>query len=458
MPALTPRMHGEPTERPEHLARLARVFDRIEAGEKDVRVLVSAPPQHGKSEVIAHGLARMLSRHPAWPLIYASYSDDLATEKSRTVRDYARAVGVVIRGDADAVDNWLTPEGGGLRARGILSGITGNPAKGAIVDDPTKNRQEAESALVRQRVWDEFASSIDSRVHPGGFIIVCMARWHEDDLFGRLERQLDADGHRRWEVIHLPAIKPDGQPLWHKRPLRFLEEKRMLGEHEWLSLWMGTPRPRGARVFGDVSFYDKLPTRHWVGKGIDLAYSGKRRSHYSAAVVILADADEPDDLRRRYYVVDVRRRQVSATAFTRELEMVPWPGAWHWFTSSTEKGAADLMTELAGVDVEDERASTDKLARAQAFAAAWNDGRVFLPRTLAALKGERATDQDFERPPEWLRDYVDEIGRFTGQGSQVDDLVDASASAFEKIRQRKATPRTGSTPGYRYASEERGFY
>lgn len=431
-------MHGQPTERPDHFAPLANLFERIKRGER-VMALVSAPPQFGKSELLAHGGAQVLAHHPEWPMLYVSYGDSLAEEKSRLFRDYARASGVELREDAESVATWLTPANGGLRARGIFSPITGNPSKLTIVDDPHKNRAEAESALIREKTHQEFNSSVRSRSHPDSSIIVCHARWHPDDLIGRLEKELDENGKPVWEVINLPAILTNGQPLWHRRPLSWLETVRRRNENDWHSLYMGKPQSAGDVLFRGVHFYDKLPFRYTVGKGADLAYSEKTRACYSCGVTMIASIDstgdnpDPDPW---FYVVDVQRAQCEVPAFASMLSAVEldWPGgAWHWFASAQERGVAQLLREM-GVDFNDVLATEDKRARAQPVATAWNRGRILVPRNMAALLGDRARNEDHKTLPPWLKPFVDEVARFTGAKGETNDQVDAFASAYESVR------------------------
>jgi hypothetical protein len=134
---------------------------------------------------------------------------------------------------------------------GINSGISGNPAKLLIIDDPIKSWQEANSFTYRERVWSWYLSEARTRVHPGGSIILVLTRWNEDDLAGRLIKR----GPENWEVINLPAIYdrkaeafgPDpldrsvGESLW---PTRYTvrELEAFQGSMEvWESLYQGRP-------------------------------------------------------------------------------------------------------------------------------------------------------------------------------------------------------------------------
>ena len=435
IPALTPKY-----ERPEHLKPITDFFDRVNRGEV-VRMLCSAPPQFTKSETMTHGCAQTIARSPEKPIIYASYDAKLAEAKSLMARDYARACGVELRTDKDAIGDWLTPEGGGMRARGIGGGTTGNPAKVLVIDDPHKDRADAESALMRQRAIDWYTSVAETRCHPDSSILVAHARWHEEDLIGQLKELKNADGSAMFEYYNLPAILPNGEPLWHERPLHWLESKKQF-EHDWWSLWMGSPRTRGNRAFKGIHYYDsgKLPIHYRIGKGLDLAASSKKTSCWSVGLVLLEDIDAPRDELGfgTFYVVDVRRKQEEPRLFRTELQSIIWPGAYHWFTSTTEKGTAALLEDL-GVPIEAVLASTDKLDRAQPAIAAWNRGRILVPR---------------EAP--WLREFVDELGSFTGVNDKGDDQVDALASAYEGVRYRTEPAKTVSGAGSRYG-EERGF-
>lgn len=437
IPAVSPRY-----ERPDHLAQIAELFER--ALNESVRALVSVPPQFAKTETILHGVARNLGRKPWLRNAYASYGSRLSTKKSRQCRDIAIAAGVTLRDDAQAVSDWQTTDGGGLVATGIRLPLTGSPVDGILViDDPHKDRADAESALARERVFEWYTSTAEARVHPGASVIVCHTRWNEDDLIGRLSKLVDEKGKPVWQVINLPAILPDGTTLWHQRPIAFLEQRRRsVGEYDWWSQYMGSPRPRGSSVFRGTRFYDELPVRYRIGKGVDLASTAKTRADWSAGVVLVREDRPGED--PLFYVVDVRRKQCEVPTFAAELEAVDasWPGSWHWFCSTTERGTAQLLT-ARGVYVDAELATADKFVRAGPIAAAWNAGRVLVPRKAP-----------------WLKAFVDEIGAFTGVGDRHDDQVDALASAFEIVGQARVhipKPKPIAGSGYRWANQGRGF-
>ncbi|MDM7921098.1 MAG: terminase family protein, partial [Pyrinomonadaceae bacterium] len=106
----------------------------------------------------------------------------------------------------NTVSEWETHAGGGLRAVGVGGAVTGFGANFIVIDDPVKNRAQAESKTYRDRTWDWYNDDVLTRLEPGGGIILIQTRWHHDDLAGRLLREMDAGGEQ-WEVVGLEAIK-----------------------------------------------------------------------------------------------------------------------------------------------------------------------------------------------------------------------------------------------------------
>lgn len=408
VPRTTPRW-----ARPEHLAPIAELVER--AMREEVRALVSVPPQHGKTELLLHAIAWVLRKHPDRTCAYASYAADIATSKSRLARDYALAAGVELRKDGKALHEWRTAQGGGLLATGIGGPLTGHGINGILfVDDPHKNRAEAESKTIRDGVQGWYTSTALTRVHPGASVIVVHTRWHEDDLIGRLRKETEEP----YEVISLPAISADGKALWEdRRPLSWLHrQKTRVGPYDWASLYMGEPRPRGGAVFNDVRFYDKLPDgprRYAIG--VDLAYTKKTQADHSVAVVLA-------EIGGLYYVLEVIREQVKAPEFAAKLRalLARFPGVMpRWYCAGIEKAVADLLASLEQpVHVNAIATQADKFTRAQLTAAAWNAGKILLPQDAR-----------------WVSDFVGEVAAFTGVNDRHDDQVDALAAAFDALDQ-----------------------
>ncbi|HEX7000657.1 MAG TPA: terminase family protein [Trueperaceae bacterium] len=384
---------------------------------EEVRAVVSMPPRHGKTSTILHAFAWLLTLDPSLTHAFATYAQELANSKSRTARRIARDAGVQLADDAQTMREWRTNAGGGLLATGVGGPLTGQGITGlGVVDDPVKNRQEAESALIRDRVWEWFTDVFYTRLEPGASAIVVATRWHQDDLSGRLL----ADG---WEGINLPALDPDtGEALWPERyPVeRLLRIKKQVGEYTWASLYQGEPVPRGGNVFQNVTTYDALPSEgaYREAVGFDAAYTAKSHADYSVAVTGRLVGDV-------LYVTGMVRAQAEPAAF---LEQLRARGIRRvtWFRSGTEKGLEAFMRSK-GVSVDAVTATGDKFARAQPVAAEWNAGKVAVPSSDAPQHGA------------WVEALLDEVLAFTGLGDKHDDVVDALAALHHALIGKRTT-------------------
>lgn len=393
-----------------HLAPIARLIERSLT--EPVRGLISVPPRHGKTELIMHGLAWLLRAAPERTHAYVTYAAQVAYSKSRVVRDYARTLGVAIRPDAEALHEWRTPQRGGLLATGIGGPLTGHGVDGVlVVDDPIKNREEAESAIIRERNHGWFTSVATTRVEPRGSILVVHTRWHEDDTIGRLARE------EGWEYVNLRALSDDGAALWSRWPVDELEKKRRaIGEYDWHSLYQGEPRPRGGALFGDPARF--VPgAESLIGWrlviGVDPAASEATHADYTAIVVLAVRGAGAELVARVLEVVRVQEEIPAVCA--RLLQMQErWGAPLVVEASGVGKAVPQMLRHVQPkLQLHEVTPRGDKFTRAQPLAAAWAQGRVLVP--VAAP---------------WLGDYLHEMQGFTGLGDRHDDQVDATAHAF----------------------------
>ena len=166
--------------------------------------------------VVRRGVAWALDRDPSVPIIYTSYGAALAENSARWIRDYgvehADQLRYRLRSDATKVAEWLTTEGGGLKAAGMHGAISGFPAGGIVIDDPHKGWQEAHSSAEQQAVWETYRSVLRIRVRMGGWIIVIHTRWCEDDLTGLIRRDAKQTGEQ-WRHVRLPMLAEENDPL-----------------------------------------------------------------------------------------------------------------------------------------------------------------------------------------------------------------------------------------------------
>jgi predicted phage terminase large subunit-like protein len=405
---------------PHHLAPLAELLESTEV--EPQQATVSAPPQHGKSQICQHALIRLLLRDPRKRHAYATYETTFAESQNEELQRIADRARLVWDGNRTA---WRTPEGGGVVAAGIGGPLTGKPVDGVLlVDDPVKNAVDANSSTMRERAEEWFNTVAFTRCHPSASKIVVQTRWHPDDLSGRINKR------KGWKHLNLPAINPEtGEALWPQgRPLEFLLNARAnVGEYNWSALYMGTPRPRGGTLFQDDILYTELPSLQSfsISIGVDLAYSKKTHSDYSVAVVLMRVNDPRDaKIRPRYFVLEVVRAQASATQFKNELRKLrtKYPRAgMRWYAAGVEKGVADFIQQddgdLKGVPLVAMTPLGDKFSRAQPVSAAWNDGRVAILSTAS-----------------WADKFIEELCTFTGVNDAHDDQVDALAAAYDELQ------------------------
>lgn len=235
--------------------------------EPDQRDIVSTPPRTGKSRLLAVStVIWALMQDPDLQIVLVSYSDELAQAHSREARqlinEHADYLGFRLSADKTAVGRWrVDGHRGGLLATGINSGVTGFGADLLIIDDPVKDAAEADSAAHRRRVANEYRSTLATRVHPGGSVLLVMTRWHEGDLAG----ELLTDEPDVWGHTNIPAVAEAGIPDALSRvpgvamtsALGFTAEhyaaaRRTSGERAWYALYQGVPSsPEGGLIKRD---------------------------------------------------------------------------------------------------------------------------------------------------------------------------------------------------------------
>jgi predicted phage terminase large subunit-like protein len=409
---------------PRHYPILIREFERARR-ESPVRVLISVPPRHGKTELVKHAIPWWLENSPRDTCAYATYSDRKAWSTSRDIRALAESAGLTLASDAANLAEWRTPAGGGLLAMGVGAGLTGHGISGLmVVDDPIKNSEDANSAVYRDKISEWFDSVVMTRLE-GAAVFVIHTRWHEDDLIGRLAKRAG------WVVINLPAEaeagdllgRAPGELLWPERTDLSLaiREAKANNAFTFAALYQGRPRPRGGTIFGEPHYYDPGSTNFegcsFVLAG-DPAASTKTSADFSAAVVLSMRGHGAD---RIGYVRKVYRAQVAIPQFAQDLLALQHEfgetainieavGGFKAIPQMLRAIKPDLrINEINGADL-----GGDKLQRAQPAASAWNEARLLVPS---------------DSPP-WLGPFLDEIAKFTGVNDAHDDQVDALSHAW----------------------------
>ncbi len=255
-----------------HHRLIAEKLEAVERGEID-RLMIFMPPRHGKSELASKRFpAWCLGRSPRRQIIAASYNSDLASDFGRNVRNIVAEPefgqvfpSVSLAPDSQAANRMNTNHGGTYVAAGVGTAVTGRGADIALIDDPFKDREEADSERRRDVVWDWYRSTLFTRLMPGGAVVLIQTRWHEDDLAGRL---IEAEGDQ-WEVLDLPAINKAGEALWPEwYDLPALERiKATIGPREWSALYQQQPQPDDGTFFQRDWFktWTKLPDVRYYG-------------------------------------------------------------------------------------------------------------------------------------------------------------------------------------------------
>jgi predicted phage terminase large subunit-like protein len=408
------------------MAPLAEILERA-VNEGKVRAVGATPPQHGKSETVEHGLVHFALKKPGLRHGYVTYNAERAEYVSRHFQRIAERAGLEPTGRLSDV---LLKGGTEIRFTSIGGSFTGFTVDGMlIIDDPHKDRVEAESPTLRGQVIDWFTDVARTRRHPNTSIVTIATRWHPEDLSGELisrgysytnlkaiaEGPTDEEGRVTTDPLHRVA----GESLWHAKPPSFFDEER-LDAYTWESLYQGEPRGRGHTVFHwpDVGeegrVYDVVPpVASRICIGADFAYTAKTHADYSVAVVLAQVGGV-------YYILDVIRRQVEPRLFRDELRLshAERPDSRVCaYVAATEQGGVEFIRE-AGIPVLGLSAAKagDKFTRALPVAAAWNTGRILLPRKAP-----------------WRDAFLQEVCGFTGIKDRHDDQVDALAAAFDGL-------------------------
>jgi predicted phage terminase large subunit-like protein len=310
-------------EAADHHRLIANALERIAAGTLK-RLIINMPPRHGKSMLTSEYFpAWYLGHHPDHQIIHASYSQDMVDGFGRKVRNQLRDElysvlfpGTVLSEDSQAANKFNTTAQGVYLAVGVSGSATGKGAHLMLIDDPIKDRADADSELMRTQLRDWYTSVAYTRLMKGGAIVVIQTRWHEDDLAGWLLRE---HGHEGWEILNLPAIMDEGKPteraLWPEafpmeRLLQIRETLSVEKPRDWEALYMQRPRAGSGAEFkrGWLNFYTQVqPSTMFKIMLVDPASEKRKNNDYTSIWIIGLGEDE------NYYVLDMVRDRLNLT-------------------------------------------------------------------------------------------------------------------------------------------------
>ncbi len=268
------------------------------------RLLVFAPPQHGKSTVVAKAFpAWLLSLHPGWPIILASYASSLAESSGRWVRNtledprnLAVFPDALVSDDNRAVGEFAMAQGGQFLARGVGGGTTGRPARVFIIDDPFADREEAESPVIRGKVKDWYYNVALTRLAPGGGMLIMHTRWHQEDLAGVvLDLPKTLPGADVFRVLKFQALDENDKALHEERySAAFLKKQRaQMSGRDWNSIYQQEPISEKGDYFkpADLRTYGVCPPRGALALSFDLALKTKQENDCCAISAFGCSAD-----------------------------------------------------------------------------------------------------------------------------------------------------------------------
>lgn len=411
------------------------------------RLMVFMPPRHGKSELVSRKLpAFIFGQNPDAKIISTSYSADLASAMNRDVQriidspaykklfprtrlndsNIRTVTGKALR-NSDKFE--IVGYKGAYRSAGVDGGITGMGGDYIIIDDPVKNRQDANSPTMRKKVFDWYTSTLYIRLEKDGCILITLTRWHDDDLAGKLLSAMKTNEFAdKWEVLCLPAIyepsiaKPydirtvEGAALWpwkyNERALRTM--KATMGSFEWSALYQQRPQPAEGSIIKQqwLKFYQTLPKCSEVVISWDMTFKDTDGTDYVVGTVWGRSGADA-------YLIDLVRRRMGFTdtlAAFRQLT-TRYKNARVKLVEDKANGPAVIDTlrhQIPGILPV--KPTGSKQARCYAVSYLFESGNIYIPEP--SLKT-------------WVNDYIEEITQFPSGAH--DDQVDSTTQALNYL-------------------------
>ena len=439
-----------------HHRALISDLESLEDGDAET-LIVEMPPGSAKSTYVNFLYpAWVLFRDPTHSVLTASHSSDLAERWGRKTRNLVASkvaeLGLSLSDDSTAAYRWATAHGGEYYAVGVGVGIAGFRADLGIIDDPFGSREDAESKRIRESRWQWYIDDFSARLKPGARRVIMHTRWHDDDLAGRVKRQL-ADLQRPYIELTLPAEAGDFDPLGRQPGEMLWDEpdgynygaflrarKQESDARTWASLYQQKPVPDEGDYFkaGWIIPVDHVPPREAmrVYGGSDYAVTADG-GDYTVHGVLGVDYDGNP------YLLDLWRRQASSDEWVEAwCDLVKkWkPLEWAEEQGQIRAGVGPFLDRTARqrrAHVARTQFPTrgDKAVRAQSF------------RGLIATHGLRIPAN-----APWRADVENELLRFpAGVHDDIVDMLGLFGQLLDHVRSKKrpAPPSKEKASGYR---------
>lgn len=416
-------------------ASLDNFLIEMMAGKRPILIL-GAPPQHGKSDIVSRYLpAYFFGKYPDMRVAGLSYGKDLASDMNRDVQrimmseeykalfpesclNAKRVVTVEIEAKRNSETFEIVGRKGAYISQGIGGPLTGKKVDLGIIDDPIKNAKEALSPVTKKATWNWYISTFKTRLSKNSGEIIMATRWATDDLSGRV-----IDSSDKAKVLAFPAINERGEALVPElHPIdSLLEKKALFGDYFWSAMYQQKPKPGDGQIFHEEFAQYYLPkdlpdTFDEVIHSWDMTFKDSDGTDYVVGQVWGKKGANA------YLLYQIRKRM----SFTETLKAVKllvekYPQARRKLVEDKANGPAvidTLKTTVSGlVPIEPDGS---KIARAHACTAEWEAGNVWLPHKDIAP---------------WVTETVEEITTFPFAGH--DDTVDAMTQALRYLFQKK---------------------
>lgn len=377
------------------------------------------PPGSAKSTYASILFIPWLLASASYNVLAASHTTELAEKWGRRVRnliaEHTTTLGIALAEDSQAAGRWALKSGAEYYAAGVGTGIAGFRAKLGLIDDPIRSRQDADSDLIRERVWDWYINDFKTRLVPGAAEILIQTRWHEDDLAGR------ALNHEQWKIVCLPALaqpndplgRKPGEPLWRDDSYGYGDQLLALSKttppRTWSALYQQAPAPDEGTYFKAewLKSYDRIPANLKVYGASDNAVT-QDGGDYTVHIVIGIDPDW------HIYVLDLWRKQTASDQWVESFcDLVAYwkPIGWAQETGQIKASVGPFL---------ERRMRERKAYVATALFPARHDKAT----RAQSIRGRMALDGLYlPKQADWVADFRSELLAFPA--GKHDDQVDA---------------------------------